>query len=466
MSTTIAPQLDNPSLPPWYRLLNKYQWYVFILAALGWLFDTFDQHVFTMSRSIALRSLMPDSLQATRDVFGGYATALFIVGWATGGLIFGSIGDKLGRAKTMALTVFLYALFTGLSGLARNWWEFGLSRLITGLGIGGEFAAGAALVAEVMPQAARAKALGMLQALSAVGNIAAGFSLRLLPYMPRLQWRGLYLLGALPGLLAVVMLLGLREPETWVRARKAAQRAGASAQEQFGRFGDLFSIPRWRRNALAGLGLAVSGVVGAWGIGFYSPELMDHALRGVAPERLNWLKSWAMVLQQSGAFVGILVFSYLAVWFGRRRAFLGAFLVAWTAVIIVYCGFHRPSQIWYMFPLLGFGTLAPFGLYAVYFPEIFPTRLRTTGTGFCYNVGRYVSAGGVLLLPLMESSLNGKWGLPGFRAAALVVSGCYLIGICSILAAPETKGRPLPEDEPLAPGSGFDSTMPRHAAGE
>ena len=447
--STVAIQTGPGPQRPWFTLLSRYQWYVFVLAAMGWLFDTFDQHVFTMSRSIALQSLMPGVSQAVRDTYGGYATALFILGWATGGLIFGSVGDKLGRARTMALTVFLYAIFTGLSGLARNWWEFGLFRLITGLGIGGEFAAGAALVAEVMPPQVRAKALGMLQALSAVGNVAAGFSLRLLPHMPRLQWRGLYLLGALPALLAVIMQLGLKEPQRWVQARSAARRAGASATESFGRLSELFTNPRWRRNALSGLGLAVAGVVGAWGIGFYSPELMDHALKGMAPNDLNWWKSWAMVLQQIGSFCGMLGFGMIGVWFGRRRAFLAAFITAWAAVLLLYCGFHRVEQVWYMFPLLGFGTLAPFGLYAIYFPEIFPTRLRTTGTGFCYNVGRYLTAGGVMLLPSLETSLQGKLGLPGFRAAAVAVAFCYLIGILSVILAPETFGRSLPEDEPV-----------------
>jgi MFS family permease len=434
---------------PWYLLLNRYHWYVFALAALGWLFDTFDQHIFTMSRPIVMENLLKGASPAVRNQYAGYATALFIFGWATGGLIFGTIGDKLGRAKTMALTVLLYAVFTGLSGLARNWWEFGIFRLITGLGIGGEFAAGAALVAEVMPAAARAKALGMLQALSAVGNISAGFALLL---EPRIHWYGLYFLGAIPALLAVVVQLGMREPERWVQAKKAAQRAGADPTEQFGRFSEMFTNPRWRRNALAGLGLAVAGVVGAWGIGFYSPELVKFVLRDLSHNELVRLTSKAMVLQQVGAFFGMLGFSYLATSIGRRSAFLWAFLTAWVAVIIVYCGFNRPEQIWYMFPLLGFGTLAPFGLYAVYFPEIFPTRLRTTGTGFCYNVGRYISAAGVLLLPSFAPALDGKlFHLPGFRAAALVVSACYLIGLFSILAAPETKGRPLPEDEPLAP---------------
>jgi MFS family permease len=445
--TPSVPTQETGSGRLWVTYLNRYQWYVFCLAALGWLFDTFDQHIFTGSRSIAIQNLIPGADANTLGRYGGYATALFILGWATGGLIFGTVGDRIGRAKTMGLTVLLYAVFTGLSGLAQNWWQFGLSRLITGLGIGGEFAAGAALVAEVMPPNVRAKALGMLQALSAVGNIAAGFSLRLIPYMPHLGWRGLYLLGAAPALIAVIVQLGLREPDRWVQAKEAAREAGNNAAQGFGRYSDLFTNPRWRHNALVGLGLAVSGVIGAWGLAFYSPELIDHALSTLSAADVNRYKSWAFVLQHSGAFAGILGFSYVGVWFGRRLAFLLAFIVAWISVLVVFTGFHRPDQIWYMFPLLGFGTLAPFGLYAVYFPEIFPTKLRTTGTGFCYNVGRYLSVAGVLLMPSLAPALHGFLGLPGFRAAAVVVSCCYLIGIVSVLWAPETKGRPLPEDE-------------------
>lgn len=433
-------------------MLNRYHWYVFALAALGWLFDTFDQHVFTMSRSYAMKSLMPHATQGLQTEYGGYATSLFIVGWATGGLIFGTIGDKLGRAKTMALTVLVYAAFTGLSALSQNWWEFGLFRFMTGLGVGGEFAAGAALVAEVMPEAARAKALGMLQALSAVGNVAAGFALFL---EPKIGWRGLYLLGTVPALLAVVVLAGLREPERWVIARRASKQAGASPNERFGRYSDLFTNPRWRRNALVGLGVAIAGVIGAWGIGFYSPELMDRALHELAvtsPLKLNSYKSWAMVLQQVGAFFGMLGFSYLATRIGRRPAFLAAFLTAWTSVLVVFIGFHHANQIWYMYPLLGFGTLAPFGLYAVYFPELFPTRLRTTGTGFCYNVGRYVAAVGPFLIGELALKMETPFPRHGFRAAAVVMASCYLIGIVSIFWAPETKDQPLPEDEPSLAG--------------
>lgn len=535
----------------WWSLLSRYHWYVFALASMGWLFDTMDQNLFTISRSVTMSDLLPNLSQADQTRYGTWATSLFIIGWATGGLVFGKIGDKLGRAKTMALTVLLYAVCTGLSGLTRTWGQFAAARLITGLGIGGEFAAGAAFVAEVMPQAARAKALGALQALSGVGNIMAAILFGLIT--PHLGWRWLYFVGAFPALLAVVVRLTLRESDRWIAARESAgievhtrdpnisangrsasdvinyKRAarvssenGAAAASRFGRISDLFRIPRWRRNSIAGVLLAVAGVIGLWGVGFYAPELIDstlpamsapaaaeirHALtvpegptrlailhslspaaqkgftivmrrsRGpgdtadtsvdtpIAPDReiriellldhrmdpndITRLKSKGFILQNLGSMVATLGFALVAVRIGRRPTFLIAFLIAWGSVVLTFYTFHDARQIWYLWPILGFGTLAPFGGYVLYFPEIFPTRLRTTGTGLCYNVARYLAATGPLVLGALTRALDGKFEMSGFRAAALLVSFCYLIGIIALIWAPETMGRGLPEDEDL-----------------
>jgi len=158
------------------------------------------------------------------------------------------------------------------------------------------------------------------------------------------------------------------------------------------------------------------------------------------------LKSNALVLQQVGAFFGMLMFSILAVRIGRRWSFAIAFTLAWASIWIVFLGFHEKSQIWYLFPLLGFCTLIPFGGYAVYFPEIFPTRLRTTGTGFCYNVGRYVASLGPLAFGGLLTLLAGRFETPAFRVAAVAVSTIYIVGIVASFMGPETKDQPLPED--------------------
>jgi MFS family permease len=458
--------------------------------------------------------------------YGNWATSIFILGWATGGLIFGTIGDKWGRAKSMGLTILVYAACTGLSGFAPNWELFALFRFLAGAGVGGEFAVGAALLAEVMPDRARPHALGSLQALSAVGNILAAVSLGVVVPGDKLGWgwRGLYYLGALPALIAVFVFLRLREPDRWVAAKRAAVQAQAT--KHLGRISDLFTHPRWRRNTLVGLGLAVAGQIGLWGVGFYTPELIDAAIPAVerqtrpkidailnaasneahlaavaaldemekrkysdlvariAPSRHNRapaevlatalspeqndrlratlqraftedektnLKMWGGILQQVAAFFGISCFTLLTARFGRRRSFLVALLLAWGSLVLTFATFRQPWQIWYLWPLLGFCTLAPFGGYAIYFPELFPTRLRTTGTSFCYNVGRYITAFGVSILGPLAGFLHGLTPVPGFRLAAIALAGSYLIGLIALIWAPETVDQPLPEDDkPLA----------------
>ena len=166
-----APTPAQPHQGPWWRELNRYHWFVLIVASLGWMFDTMDQQLFNLARVPAMREL----LKPGEDValYSGYSTAIFLIGWATGGLTFGVLGDRIGRAKTMMWTILIYSICTGLSALSVGFWDFAFYRFITGLGVGGEFAVGVSLVAEVMPNKARPHALGLLQALSAVGNVSA-----------------------------------------------------------------------------------------------------------------------------------------------------------------------------------------------------------------------------------------------------------------------------------------------------
>src|SRR5271156_1869090 len=156
---SVAPPAIEADDTPWWRLLNRYHWFVFVVATLGWMFDTMDQQLFNIARTPAIRKLQPDSVA----LYSGYATSIFLIGWGTGGLIFGVLGDLIGRARSMVLTILLYSAFTGLSALSFGFWDFALYRFLTGLGVGGEFAAGVTLVAEVMPASARAHALGLLQ---------------------------------------------------------------------------------------------------------------------------------------------------------------------------------------------------------------------------------------------------------------------------------------------------------------
>ena len=257
------------------------------VAALGWLFDTMDQQLFTLARAPAMNELLATSPGVSRpdpqDVgfYGGMATAIFLHRLGHGGLVFGVLGDRIGRAKTMLWTILIYSLFTGFSALSVGFWDFAFYRFLTGLGVGGEFAVGVSLVAEVMPDRARPYALGLLQALSAVGNITAALiSMAWAPSKARRigrlairrqpvhAWRVMFVVGTVPALLAILIRRRLKEPERWQAARMAHDK-----KSQLGSYGELFGDPRWRRNAIVGMLLAFAGVVGLWGIGFFSFDL-------------------------------------------------------------------------------------------------------------------------------------------------------------------------------------------------
>jgi MFS family permease len=434
-------QTANQATLPWYKELNGYHWWVLIIASLGWMFDTMDQRIFVLARSPAMHALLPASTSAS-DItwYSGLATTVFMIGWATGGLYFGILGDRWGRAKTMMVTILLYSAFTGLSALSQHWWDFMIYRFLTGLGVGGEFAAGVSLVAEVMPDRARPHALGMLQALSAIGNIiGSAISFVILP----LGWRWMFLVGVLPSLLVVAVFKKMKEPEVWVKARAAAD---AGDTKQLGSMADLFRDPRWRRNTIIGLILAISGVVGLWGIGFWSPELIREALKNLSPADRNWYVSMGTLLQDVGAFLGISVFTYMTSRIGRRPAFVISFLTALAAVVLTFGFLHTSSQIFWMIPLLGFSTLLVFGGYSIYFPELYPTRLRSSGVGFCYNVGRIIAALGPFTLGQLTVWFRNAGYAAPFRAAAISLASVYLIGVIAMRFAPETHNKPLPAE--------------------
>jgi len=459
---------------PWYKTLTRYHWFVLMVAALGWLFDTMDQQLFVLARTPALAELLgkPSSDPAISE-YGGYATSIFMIGWATGGLIFGMFGDRFGRARTMIITILIYSAFTGLSALARGWLDFAFFRFITGMGVGGEFAAGVTLVAEVMPNRARPYALGLLQALSALGNMmAAGISFIIPPQMEIngfAGWRWMFLVGIIPALLVIFIRRGLKEPESWVKARQEAKmHAGnpADYQKQLGDIKELFTDPRWRYHTIVGVILATSGVMGLWGIGFWTPELVrNNVLRDLPKETQDFYASMTSLLQNFAAFFGVYSFGVLAGRYGRRTAFLVAFLLAFASTVMVFGFMTEPSQIWWMIPILGFCTLMIFGGYAIYFPELYPTRLRSTGTGFCYNVARYLAAALPLILGSLVyffSAVKGTdrataklsdWTVlsslgsvdNAFRYAMLTMALIYFVGIAILPFIPETRGKPLPE---------------------
>ena len=266
--------------------------------------------------------------------YGGLSTTFFVAGWAIGGLIFGAVGDRIGRARTLAITVLIYSVCTGLSAFSIGFWDFAAYRLITGFGVGGVFGLAVALVADSLPDRARPHALGLLQALSAVGNITAATIAIIVGWL-QIQaiqngqaaktdmWRTMFLIGALPAFMVVFIQLKLKEPEKWVKARAEGKLTGV----KFGSYESLLIKPKWRKNALIGMTLCISGVIGLWGIGFFSPELINDVIGKAlvadkVPDALvpGWKMIWTginMIMQNIGSFFFIMTFTCAASRFGR-----------------------------------------------------------------------------------------------------------------------------------------------------
>jgi len=366
-----------------------------------------------------------------------------ILGCASSGKIIGMMSDKLCRVKTMVATLLIYSGFTGLCGIANSWVDFTIYRFLAGLGIGGMFGAATTLVAESVPGQFRAVALGSLQALSATGNILGSLiSLQVPPGAPSLfgdfsGWRVLFFVGILPALLVAPIVLVLKEPASWLKAK--ADAAAGIGQKRVGSPAELFRDARWRRNTLVGLFLGVSGMIGLWGIGFFSPELISTALKGAPQSVVDTVRGWGTAFQDVGALLGMITFTMVAASVSRRLAFLCALVLSMGMTMFVFKSLNSASDAYWMLPLMGFGQLAVFAGYSIYFPELFPTRLRGTGVGFCYNTVRYLAAPAPILFGYLATLMS-------FRTAAILMSTVYLVGMIALIWAPETKGQPLPED--------------------
>jgi MFS family permease len=437
----------------WWRLLTPRHWFVFSVASLSWFFDCLDSQFFNLARDPASDALLGD--RALSTVYAPYTTSVFLLGWAAGGLFFGALGDRHGRARVLTLSVLLYSLFTGLGAFSGSFLQFCVYRFLTGCGVGGVFGLAVALVADTLDDRARAPALGLLQSLSTWGNCLAGLigmgigmlgARGLLPF-GLAPWQALFLVGALPALLCVPILRRVPEPERWRQARAQEQSAPA------GSYRSLLREAPWSRHAWLGLLACSAGIIGYWGIGNFHPRIVGNIvevhLRGaalspavLASEQAFW-RSAGLLLQNIGGFFGMLACSWVAQAWGRRPALLGSLLLSFATTVLVFRNLHEFEHIYWMLPLMGFGQMAVYAVYAIYLPELFPTRLRSTGTSFCYNGGRIIAATAPFTISRITANLGAD--IEAFRSAGQWASLLLLSGLLALPFLPETRHQPLPE---------------------
>src|SRR5439155_1921607 len=352
---------------------------------LGWVFDSMDATIYAIVLHPALEDLLTASAGAgpvSPDAigpeaigwYGGIIFSIFLIGWAIGGVLFGVVADHLGRTKTLIITILIYALFTGAAALSQTWWHLAVYRFVTALGIGGEWAAGATIVAEVWPEEKRAKAAGLLQSAWAVGFfLAAALNLLLRSY----GWRAMFLVGILPAFVSLVIFLWVKEPERWVKARIHELESGAVRR---GKLPELFR-GKLRLPTLAGSLLAFVAVFGLWGATNWTPTLVRALpeMQGLDRSTLSSNVSYAIMALNAGALVGYLSFAPLADRFGRRPVF--ALMCAGSLVMlpITFLTPHAFAHVLLLLPVLGFFNNGIFTGFPIYLPELYPTRIRSTG---------------------------------------------------------------------------------------
>ncbi len=422
----------------WRHGVTPYQWLVLLVAWLGWVFDSMDSTIYALVLQPALHDLLPSpgGGPVTSDVigwYGGIIFSIFLIGWAIGGVLFGVLADYFGRTKTLVFTILIYAVFTGLAALSQTWWELALFRFLTALGIGGEWAAGAALVAEVWPENKRAKAAGILQSAWAGGFLlAAIISL----FLRNFGWRPMFVVGVVPALVALLVRWQVREPERWVKAHAEERQSGNVRRRKLA---ELFA-PGLARSTLVGSGLAFVAVFGLWGATNWTPTLIRALpdLHGLGAAELTSRVSYATMLLNVGALAGYLSFGPLADRVGRRRVFALMCLGSLVMLPVTFVTPRTYTEVLLLLPLLGFFNNGIFSGFAIYLPELYPTRIRATGAGFCFNIGRLLASVGPFATGYLVTTL-GSFGL-----AVCVVALIYLVGLLILPFAPETKGQPLP----------------------
>jgi MFS family permease len=411
--------------------VSRTVWISFGSACLAWMFDAMDLTIFTLVLFPSVSELIGSTEPGAVAYAGGLILAGKLLAWGLGGIAFGVIADCVGRARTMMITVMIYSWFTGLSGLAQSWWQLLIFQAIAGIGIGGEWAAGAALVAETWPERSRQRALVAMHMSFTGGFFLAGL---LSVLIGPIGWRWVFAVGALPALLALPIRLFVPEPERWIAAR--TRDRAAQGQTAATTFLAIFASDR-RRRTVAGVLITAAVMIGAWGTSSMLPTWIHQLVGATDPARAIKITGLCFMLANIGGIFGFLAVMWLVDAVGRRWSYFLVVLGCLATSLLTFTQISTIEGLLWIMPLCGLFAIGGFGTFAVYLPELFPTRIRATGQGFCWNMGRALTAIG----PLVSGSLVGMLGSP--PAAAAAITAFYFIGLYAVWLGPETRGVPL-----------------------
>jgi MFS family permease len=450
MSNDLNPPLSGSTFVP---ISRGAQYMALAAAFLGWMFDGLEMGLFPLVAGPALQELLGDSAAKNTGLWMGWITAGFLVGAACGGLLFGWLGDRVGRVRAMIWSVLTYAIFSGLCGFAEAPWQIAVLRFIAALGMGGEWSLGVALVMEIWPSRSRPMLAGLIGAASNVGFLlialvglmlgqfidGAADALRaiglsedwVLKLIGENQsgWRLLMFFGATPAVLTLLVRLFVPESRRWQHAVQTAPPA---------RIADIFA-PGIRHKTILGTCLGGMALIGTWASLQWAPPWAFKMARGT--DYAQTAASYTQISTAVGAIVGTVLAAYLAEWFSRKKSY---FALALASLLICQYMYRSPMQFDARFVLtvgLAGGITASFyGWLPLYLPELFPTRIRATGQGFAFNFGRVLAAVGALQSGRLLDYFDGDYARMG-----AIMSLVYLVGMVLIWFCPETKGQPLPD---------------------
>jgi MFS family permease len=439
---------------PWWKGITRYQWIVLLMTSLGLMFDLMAANLLGVAMAPALRELL-GAKASTQSVgwYGGLITTIFLVGWSLGGMLFGIYADYYGRKSALMVTILMYSLFTAISMFAHSWWDFAIYRFITALGTGGEWGAGTALLAETWPERSRVKSAVILQAASMFGGLVASL-LNLL--VGGYSWRYIFLLGGFPGFLLLGLRWWVKESDRWLAARDASQgetsavateaRSGTAATKKHASPLGAFTLKQifskqMRRDTLVGTSLATIVTFGYWAVGWFVPtmvsEMLTQGTHKIAPAAVIHYVSNSRILIAVGSLLAYVVFLFLDTQWRRKRVLLFFFLGSFLSTMAVLYLPTSLATLLMLLPVMGFFVLGIWVVFPVYLPELYPTRLRATGSGFCFTFGRALSAVGPTLTGVLVSHTG------SFITAMTIPTFVYLLGPVVLLFARETRGQTL-----------------------
>ena len=408
----------------WWHVASTASRRALVAASLGWALDAFDVMLFSLVLASVIAELGLTKAQA------GALGSVTLLGGAAGGLIFGHIADRFGRTRAMIASVLLYSVFTAACGLSQTLWQFAIFRALLGLGMGGEWASGAALVSETWPAAQRGRALGFMQSAWAIGFAAAAVVVGFV--LPRWGWRAVFFVGILPALFTLWVRRNVDEPDVW-KARRASVATGVTTAPAH-RFADIFRGPMLRLTSALTF-MNACALFGWWALNGWIPAYLSlpQGQGGLALGTATM--SWFIVAMQVGMWLGYVSFGFITDVLPRKRVYV-TYLVMASLLLPIYGSIKIPAVLLLLGPLVAFFGTGFFSGFGAVTAEVYPTTIRATAQGFTYNLGRVASAAAPFTVGTLATS-------HGFGVAFAVAGGVYLLGALAWTFIPETRGREL-----------------------